>query len=375
MKKDCIVCVDDDIKVLNSLKQQLKRIYQDRHLLEFADNPKEAIEIIDDLIAEKYHIPVIISDYQMPGMNGDEFFHAIQAITGTAVNKILLSGQADLKGITNSINKSHLYAFIPKPWEEEDLFFTINAAIEKYKQEQFIKISNEKLRKTNEEVRLLNDKLKRKNAIFAKFVPKRIIKSVLDQDEEKVITLGEGVKEQMNVLFCDIRNSTCISEELDVEDCFNFLNEYHNLSSTIFMNHDGVIDNFMGDGILTLFKDSKEALKSAVEIRKSIKNLQHWTNKLSIDQIDIGIGISYGKVMIGTVGTEERMQTTVIGDTVNVASRLQEISKKYDYCAIFSEFVLNNLNSDDASKGFNFNHIEDIAVRGKKEKIRIFGLI
>ena len=373
MKKNCIVCVDDDIDVLNNLKQQLKRLYQDKYLLEFADNPKEAIEIIKDLVSEKYPIPVIISDYRMPGMSGDEFFGTIQGISEMA-NKILLSGQADIKGIINSVNNSNLYAFISKPWEEENLFLTINAAIEKYTQEQFIKISNEKLKETNEKVRLLNHKLKIKNAIFSKFVPHRIMESVLNKNEDQMVTLGECVKKQINVLFCDIRNSTYISEKLGIEDCFNFLNEYHHLASTIVMKQDGIIDNFMGDGVLALFKDSKKALKTALEIKKNIGHLQHWTDKLSLNKLDVGIGISYGEVMVGTIGTEDRMQTTVIGDTVNTASRLQELSKKYDYSAIVSEFVLNNLENDDDSPKFSFDHIKDITIRGKESKVRIFGL-
>ena len=373
MTKDCIVCVDDDIAVLNSLKQQLKRFYQNKYLLEFADNPQEAIEIIKDLVAKKYVIPVIISDYIMAGMNGDEFFAAIQNIA-QAANKILLSGQADLNGIIHSINKSHLYAFIPKPWEEGDLFLTINAALEKYDKEQLLKISNEQLKTTNEEISLLNKKLKAKNAILAKFVPQRIIENVLTSNEEHIVTLGECLRENMNVIFCDIRNSTYISEELGVEDCFNFLNEYHGFVSPIIMQHGGIVDNFMGDGVLSLFRDSAKALQAAVEIQKGISCLQPWCDKLPLDKIETGIGISYGEVMIGTVGTESRMQTTVIGDTVNVASRLEGLNKKYGYCAILSQAVLDNLENRDILSNCRFDQIGNITVKGKKSKMSIFGL-
>ncbi|MCS6905616.1 MAG: SpoIIE family protein phosphatase [Bacteroidia bacterium] len=126
-----ILCVDDDRTVLNSLRHELfeglKRIYK----IEIADSGEEGLDILNELLEQKFIVPVIISDQLMPGMKGDEFLAQAHAICPTT-RKILLTGQATTESVAKVINSCGLYRFIAKPWNKEDLVLTVEQAIKSY---------------------------------------------------------------------------------------------------------------------------------------------------------------------------------------------------------------------------------------------------
>ncbi len=134
-KKNFILCVDDEKIILNSLKTQLKLLFQNEYEYEFAENGEEALEIIQDLVNEGRNVSIIISDYIMPGIKGDEFLAAAHKLVPYST-KILLSGQATLESVQTAINKANLYKYINKPWQHEELYSTIHSlTVEKSKQE------------------------------------------------------------------------------------------------------------------------------------------------------------------------------------------------------------------------------------------------
>lgn len=152
MGKKVILCVDDEKIVLNSLKEQLKPIVGQHYRIEVAESGEEALSIFLALKADDIEIPLIISDYMMPGMNGDELLSYIH-IESPKTIKILLTGQATLDGVVNSINKGNLYRFIAKPWHVADLNLATSEGIKSYEQNRTIESQNETLQKTNQELR------------------------------------------------------------------------------------------------------------------------------------------------------------------------------------------------------------------------------
>ncbi|MBT4838428.1 MAG: response regulator, partial [Methylococcales bacterium] len=144
MKKDVIICVDDEQMILNSLHTQLERKFGRIYEYEFAESADEAQEVIDELIEDGYTIALIISDQIMPEMMGDEFLTKVHQ-TFPEIIKILLTGQAGLDSAVNAINNANLFRYLTKPWEENDLLLSVEKALE-----QFNLINN--LRKQNQQL-------------------------------------------------------------------------------------------------------------------------------------------------------------------------------------------------------------------------------
>lgn len=145
MKKRIIFCVDDEKIVLNGLKAELKNSFGKNFIIETAENAMEAFTTIEDLLASGYEIPVIISDYAMPVIKGDELLTKVHEISPRTL-KILLTGQATIEGVTNSINNAGLFRYIAKPWETYDLILSVDQAIKSYDQENKLEIQNRELR-------------------------------------------------------------------------------------------------------------------------------------------------------------------------------------------------------------------------------------
>jgi len=130
--KKAIVCVDDESIILESLGEQIKNIFGDEYLYETAENAEEGLEVIEELTDENIDVLVIVSDWLMPGLKGDEFLIKVHKIFPNIV-KVMLTGQADESAIQNAINNAGLHAYISKPWTADDLEKVIRTGLAKIK--------------------------------------------------------------------------------------------------------------------------------------------------------------------------------------------------------------------------------------------------
>ena len=160
MQRQVILCIDDEKIILQALEEQLKNTFGDEYEIETSDSGDDAIEFFKELKQEGINVPVIISDYIMPGMKGDEVLKEIHKLSPGSL-KILLTGHADIEGISNAINNAQLYRFIAKPWDKEDLVLTVREAIKSFLQEIKIRIQNDELLKLNAS---LEEKVKERTA-------------------------------------------------------------------------------------------------------------------------------------------------------------------------------------------------------------------
>ncbi len=147
MNRKIILCVDDEKIVLESLRSELDGALDRQYDLEFADSGAEALEVIADLVADGDQLVLIVTDYIMPGLKGDEVLTKLYDKHPEA-KQIILTGQASLEGITNAINNAKLYRYISKPWEKSDLLLTIKEAIKSYEQEMKLKAHQRILEET-----------------------------------------------------------------------------------------------------------------------------------------------------------------------------------------------------------------------------------
>ncbi|HSF73127.1 MAG TPA: PAS domain S-box protein, partial [Microcoleus sp.] len=152
--KPVIICVDDEPIILESLKIELKKTLGEEHLLETAEGGEDALELIEELLAEGCEIVAVISDYLMPNIKGDELLKQIHRILPKTI-KIMLTGQADLEAVANTIKYAKLYRYISKPWQSEDLKLTVKEAINSYFREKQLAEQNAQLQKLNQELETL----------------------------------------------------------------------------------------------------------------------------------------------------------------------------------------------------------------------------
>ncbi|MGL5065094.1 MAG: response regulator [Microcoleus sp.] len=176
MKKPVIVCIDDEPDVLNSLKIELKKAIGERCIIETAEGGVDALELLADLQAEEYEIALVLSDYIMPDIKGDELLRQIHEQSPDTLT-IMLTGQADLQALSNSIKYAKLYRYIPKPWHDEDLQLTVVEAVHSYLQDQKLTIetikrqeANDKLTRVNEELRIANEELSASESRLKQFL-------------------------------------------------------------------------------------------------------------------------------------------------------------------------------------------------------------
>jgi two-component system, sensor histidine kinase and response regulator len=154
--KKIIICVDDEKSILDSLRIDLKQTTADRFQIEVAESGEEALELAQELLSDGCEIPLIISDYIMPSMKGDELLSLAHNLIPD-VKTIMLTGQAAIGGVTNAVNRAKLYRYIPKPWDSEDLNLTISEALKIYYAEKDLEqhridleIANKRLSKLDE---------------------------------------------------------------------------------------------------------------------------------------------------------------------------------------------------------------------------------
>ena len=150
-KNSIILCVDDDSTVLNALRSMLANHFGPELQVEFAESGEEALEIEADLRAQGSELGLVISDFMMPGLRGDELLVQLHERSPNTV-KILLTGQSDMSGVKRAINDANLYRFLEKPFLNEDIVLTVRAAIRAYWQERDLVRQNEELRRMNAEL-------------------------------------------------------------------------------------------------------------------------------------------------------------------------------------------------------------------------------
>ncbi len=159
LQRKAIICIDDEIIVLQSLRNQLEDTFGVEYLIEVAESGQEALEVFNDLQLRNYEIPVVICDYIIPGMNGDEILMKIHNLSPNTM-KILLTGQAGVQGVINTINSANLFEYIEKPWTKSELNNAVKRAIESYEDLGF---SEKEIRKLTDINNLIEKEIHQKN--------------------------------------------------------------------------------------------------------------------------------------------------------------------------------------------------------------------
>lgn len=204
---------------------------------------------------------------------------------------------------------------------------------------------------------------------FARFVPQRMLE-LLDKSNIADVKPRDSKALDLTVMFSDIRSYTSISERLPSHDVFELLNSYFEITNPIISAHGGIIDKYIGDAIMSVFPNSPDAaLKSVIDINREMRLFNEARRKSGEPEILTGTGIHFGPVDLGTVGDSTRLQATVIGDAVNLASRLESATKVFGVRVLMSEAAYARI---EAPGDFHLRPIDTVRVKGKEQPIQIY---
>lgn len=210
--------------------------------------------------------------------------------------------------------------------------------------------------------------MRRVYEITAKFVPFEFIGSL----GHKFITdvkLGDQVEKVVTVLFTDIRDYTTISEQMTPEENFHFVSSYNKRMGPIIRNHQGFINQYLGDAIMALFPESAEnALKAAIEMHRNIREFNEAQKAINAPAIKMGLGMHTGALIMGITGDKDRLDATTISDAVNTASRIESLTKYYKVNILLSEITLQQIQHPG---DFHLRYLGKVQVKGKQSSIGI----
>ncbi|MBI3396096.1 MAG: adenylate/guanylate cyclase domain-containing protein, partial [Spirochaetia bacterium] len=203
---------------------------------------------------------------------------------------------------------------------------------------------------------------------FSRFVPEEFLQFLGRNITE--VKLGDAVSKEMTLLFADIRSFSTFAEKMTPEETFKFLNAYLRRMAPVIHKEKGFVDKFIGDEIMALFpEDPDGAIRAAINMMEELRIYNIHRSSFGYEPIKIGIGLHHGDVMLGTVGSDFRLDTTVIVDSVNLASRLQNLTKIFKVPVILSDFVYRSLKNP---AGFHFREIDSVRVKGKQNPVVLY---
>jgi len=345
--KPVILVVDDQPQNIEVLEAYLiPRGYE----IVKAANGEEALE---KLSGNK--IDLILLDVMMPGMNGYEVCKKVKNDSGNTFLPIVMltaldNMEAKIEGLEAGADD-----FLNKPFQKIELVARINNLLK---------------------IKFLHDEVELRNHLISSMLHRYVDGSVIEQilaNPGKHSELG-GYRKEVAVFFCDLRGFTSISENMSADELIHLLNSiYKELTEIVFRNK-GTFDKYIGDCIMAFWgaptdieDETLWAVRAALEMQETFEDLKHgWPPEFK--KLGIGIGINYGEVVVGNIGTEERMDYTVIGDVVNTARRVESTARPGQ--------VLITKNALSRVEGkIKFRALEPVQLKGKSLPVEIYEVL
>lgn len=327
-----ILVVDDELVNLQVLINQLSL---ESYTVTKAMNGMEALALIE----AGQQFDVVLLDVMMPRMSGYEVCRKIrERYPANELPILLLTAKTQLSDLVHGFD-SGANDYLTKPISKPELLSRIKTHLN----------------------------LSKYHIATSRFVPHELMR-LLKKESIVDVKLGDQVQKTMTVLFSDIRSFTSLSETMTPLENFRFINAYLSQMGPIIREHGGFIDKYMGDAIMALFEgDPADAVRAGMAMLAQLEIYNQGRREAGYAPIEIGIGINTGDLMLGTVGEHRRMEGTVISDTVNLAARLESLTKEYAIPLIISEYTLSELKGDYATR-----FIDRLAVKGKSQAVSIY---
>jgi len=332
-----LLIVDDEPVILEVLNNQLTM--QGYEVVQ-ANNGEEALKLIEG--DKKFDL--IILDIMMPRMSGYEVCEKVREIYLPNELPVVMvtakTGIADIvQGLATGAND-----YLTKPFSKDELLSRIKTHLN----------------------------LHSINKAMGKFVPGPFLRAI-GRESITEVKLGDLADQEVTVLFSDIRGFTSLSEDMTPKDNFKLINAYNRRMGPIVRANGGFINQYFGDGIMAIFpKDSDGALLASIKMQKKLEEYNIERKKAVRQPLTVGMGLHTGPLVMGVTGDGERLNTTVIADTVNITSRIEGLTKHYGVSVLISEVCKNSLSNPE---NFTFRYLGQVKVRGKQNPNRLYECI
>lgn len=316
---------------------------------------------------EEYDIHVVLIKQRMNDMTGLQFSESISH-SKPEILSIIFAETEDTESLDIAIKKNLIYRYVNYPYDDKDLKMVLDGAL---------KLSEAEYQ--NRELSCEIEKFKNKQddilKLFKRYVPGEVVSQALDSSDKQLMSPGES--RVVSVLFADIRGFTQFASHLRPSQVVSFLNDYWIEISDCVKKNKGSINKYMGDGLLAVFgapvsyiDNHTNAVHAALDMIESLGSINKKYADLLGTEIKIGIGINTGEVVVGNIGTNDYMEYTVIGNTVNIASRMEAISKKIPNSIIISEHTRELIKDE-----FETSALKEATIKGKGVSIPYFEVL
>ena len=355
-----ILAVDDEPDFELLIKQRFRRQIRDAEFeFRFAHHGEEALAT---LLAEP-DIELMLLDINMPVMDGLTLLTELRE-RQLEVQAIIVSAYGDMTNLRTAMNRG-AFDFVTKPVDLGDLEITVRKAL----------ANVAKLREMDR--RRMAAERARNN--LSRYFSPNIVELLAAQDEP----LGAGRRETVAVLFADIVAFTRMAEDMPPENVLALLREFHTRMTAEIFASGGMVDQYMGDGMIAVFgapaaspNDAANALNCAERMLEALERWNREREGKGDARIDIGIGVNYGPVVLGDVGSEHSMSFTAIGDTVNTAARLQTLTRSLDTPLVVGDSVVQAVRASSpeiaAEQIGRFEDRGEHNLRGRTSAVRIW---
>lgn len=351
--------VVDDTRSIRLLIVETLRA-QGTHVVE----AKDGLEAYEIMRSHGKDISLVISDIEMPNMTGEELVKKIrQDLNMTNVPIILLSTISDKSRIINFF-KVGATDYLTKPFIKEELLARLNVHLSLHLKYQELKEQERDLEKLNN---FIKDALQ-------KYVSPDYINMLINRPD--MLELG-GEERELTIMFTDIQGFTSISEQFPPKQLVELLNEYLDGMTNILMQHAGTLDKYEGDAIiafwnapLTQRRHAIKAVTAALEMQNFCRAISEKFLKTGKPPLKTRIGINTGKAIVGNIGSKKRFNYTIIGDEVNLASRLEGANKLYGTSLIISDTTYLQLGDV-----FLCRELDFLRVKGKQKPVRVYEVL
>jgi adenylate cyclase len=355
-----ILAVDDEPDFELLIRQRFRREIRDEEFeFRFAHHGEEALATL----SSEPDIELMLLDINMPVMDGLTLLTELRE-RQLEVQAIIVSAYGDMTNLRTAMNRG-AFDFVTKPVDLRDLEITVRKAL----------ANVAKLREMDRQ-RMAAERAR--NNLSRYFSP-NIVELLAAQDEP----LGAGRRETVAVLFADIVAFTQMAEVMAPEDVLALLREFHTRMTAQIFASGGTVDQYMGDGIIAVFgapvassNDAANALNCAEMMLDALERWNDERERKGDARLDIGIGLNYGQVVLGDVGSEHSMSFTAIGDTVNTAARLQVLTRSLKTPLVVGDAVVQAIQASSPEiAAERIGRLEDRGehnLRGRASPVRIW---
>ncbi len=349
--KGKILIVDDNTQSVDLLATMLT---QEGYTVNKAYNGAEAYAQVEAELPD-----LILLDIKMPGASGFEVCRSLKQNPETSdIPVIFLSALGDLDNKLQAFDEGGV-DYVTKPFHHQEVSARVRAHVT-------IRRLQEKLKTRYDDQ---TSELSMVNDAYRRFVPHEFL-NFLNKESITQVKLADHEEREMTIMFADIRDFTPLSESMNPQENFRFLNSYLSRVSPVIGQHNGFIDKYIRDEIMALFPRSPDdAVQAAIALQIEVALYNQHRGNCGYDPLRIGISLHTGRLMLGIIGEDKRMEGTVISDAVNLASRLESFTKLYGASIIASENTVSGLRDQERYRN---RYLDEVRVRGRKGSIKLY---